>query len=101
MNKTIGTKFACYVSFAETLQTWWKTLRAEVTKVPSYWFPASIFSTLVDVWVVRRRLAGGQKGRGKKGLGRMKMKMKTEGGVLPHIIIYMEEKICVQSACAQ
>jgi hypothetical protein len=64
MNKAIDTNFACYVSFAETLQTWWKTLRAEVSKVRSYWFPASIFSTLVDVWVVRRRLAGGQKGRG-------------------------------------
>jgi len=29
------------------------------------------------------------------------MKMKTGGGVLPHIIIYMEEKIPVHSTCAQ
>jgi hypothetical protein len=32
---------------------------------------------------------------GKKGGGKMKMKMKTEGGVLPHIIIYVEEKLFV------
>jgi hypothetical protein len=101
MNKAIDTNFACYVSFTETLQTWWKTRGLKLVKFALIGSLHPYFPLWLTCGSLEEGSRAGRKGGGKKGGGRIKMKMKTEGGVLPHIIIYMEEKICLQSARAQ
>jgi hypothetical protein len=79
-------------------KTYRKTIRTGGGKVLAYWFPASIFSTLVDAWVVRSWLAGGGKGGGKE--GGWKMKMKTGWSLATRHHLYGGEDT-VHRACAQ
>jgi hypothetical protein len=42
-------------------KTYRKAIRSGGGRVRAYWFPESIFSTLVDVWVVRIWLAAAKR----------------------------------------